>query len=263
MSIHGLGVVLDSFGQPVKDALRTAAKLELRQVELPATTQEVDPQQLGRSGRRHLMHYVSDLGLNLTALGGDLGGARFTDSSALDQRLEKTRRIIEMAAELRVPVVTTHLGRVDKETLGRGYLLEAVRYLAEISDRTGTFVAVETGSGDPQTLAELLRQVNSSTLGAAYDPASLLVEGYDPLSGIDPLADRIFIARVRDAIAGSERRPGREVNIGDGQVDLAEYLASLDQAGYNRAALIRRTSSDRPIQDIAEARERLRRLVGK
>jgi sugar phosphate isomerase/epimerase len=124
-------------------------------------------------------------------------------------------------------------------------------------------VAVETGSGDPQTLAGLLREVNSSTLGAAYDPASLLVEGYDPLSGIDPLADRIFIARVRDAIAGSERRPGREVNVGEGQVDLAEYLASLDQAGYNRAALIRRTSSDRPIQDIAAARERLRRLVGK
>jgi sugar phosphate isomerase/epimerase len=117
VSVHGLGVVLDSFGQPIKDALRSAADLELRQVELPATTREVDPIELGRSGRRHLLHYVSGLGLNLAALGGDLGGARFTDSSALDQRLEKTRRIIEMAAELRVPVVTTHLGRVDAETL--------------------------------------------------------------------------------------------------------------------------------------------------
>lgn len=261
--MSGIGIVLDSFGQPVKEALRSASQLAFRQVELPVTSPEVDPVELSRSGRRDLLHHVRGLGLQMSALGGDLGGGRFNDSSAIERRLDKTRRIIEMAAEMRVPVVTSHLGLVTEESLRKGYVREVLRNLADIADRTGTFVALETGAADPQLLANLLKEVGSQQLGACYDPASLLIDGFDPLSGVEPLADRILVARARDAVAGTGQNPGRETPLGQGQVDFAEYLAALDQAGHRSAPFIRRTQSPAPLQEIADAKARLDALLGR
>lgn len=256
----GIGVVLDSFGQPIKDALQSASRLGFRRVEMPATPGEVDPASLSRSGRRDLRHYVSGLGLQLSAVGGDLGGARFGDSSTMEHRLEKTIGIIELAAELRVPIVTTHLGRVDAEALQSGCVREAVDQLAEAADRTGTLIAFRTGSADPRAIANLLRDVNCHSLGACYDPAALLIDGFDPLASVDLLADRILIARARDAVAGSGQRPGHETPIGAGQIDFAEYLATLDQAGYRDATFLHRTGSDRTLEEIADAKARIESL---
>ncbi len=261
LSGPGIGVVLDSFGRPVKESLQAASRLGLRRIELPATSSEVGPEVLSHSGRRHLLRHVAGLGLELSALGGDLGGARFSESAGLEQRLDQTRRIIEMAAELRVPVMTTHLGRFDREARQRGELGAVIRELADMADRTGTFVALETGGADPAEMASLLKEVNCEWLGACYDPASLLIDGYDPIESVGPVADRILIARARDAVSGSERRPGHETPLGYGEVDLARYLAFLEQSGYHNAAFIRRTNSDRPLEDIAEAKGRLEAMM--
>lgn len=259
---HGLGVVLDSFGQPVREAMESASRLGLRQVEMPAVAGAVEPSELSRSGRRDLLHFVRGLGLQLAALGGDLGGNRFADSNRMEQRLEKTRAIVEMAAELGVPIVTTQLGRVDDESLQRGYLVEAVEQLADIADRTGRLIAIETTGTTPDKLADLLRRINAPALGVCYDPASLLLEGGEPIAGIESVANSILIARARDAVAGTQQRPGREVPLGMGQVDLAEYLAYLDQAGYRGVPFIRRTESEHPLEDVVEAKRRLEAMRG-
>jgi L-ribulose-5-phosphate 3-epimerase len=253
----GVGVVLDSFGRPVKESLQSASQLGFRQIELPATSGEVNPEVLSQSGRRHLMRHVAGLGLGLSAIGGDLGGARLSEGAGLEQRLDRTRRIIEMAADLRVPVTTTHLGRFDAEARRRGDLAAVVRELADTADRTGTFVALETGGADPGELASLLKDINCEWLGVCYDPASLLIDGYDPIGSVEPTAGKILIARARDAVAGSDRRPGHETPLGYGELDLVRYLAALDQSGYHNAAFIRRTGSDRPLEEIAEAKARL------
>jgi L-ribulose-5-phosphate 3-epimerase len=257
----GVGIVLDSFGQPARAALQSAAQLSFREVELPAVEGEADPANLSRTGRRHLLHYVNGLGLRLAALGGDLGGKRFDDGAALERRLEQTRRIIELAAELNVPIITTHLGRVDAAAIERGFVTEAVRELAAMADRTGTRVAIETAGVDPALLGKLLAEVNTPVLGAAYDPAGLLMDGFEPLAGMSPLADHILNARIRDAVAGISNRPGREVPVGQGEIDFAEYLAMLDQAGYRGTPFIRRTNAERPLDEVADAKRRIESLT--
>ncbi|MEP0844474.1 MAG: hypothetical protein HRF43_17380, partial [Phycisphaerae bacterium] len=54
---------------------------------------------------------------------------------------------------------------------------------------------------------------------------------------------------------------GRETPIGQGQIDFARYLALLDQAGFRSAPFIRRTGSDRPLDEIAEAKRRIESLI--
>ncbi|NLE60332.1 MAG: sugar phosphate isomerase/epimerase [Planctomycetes bacterium] len=256
-----VGVVLDSLGQPVKESLQSASRLGLRRIEMPAVGGEVSPDVLSQTGRRHLQRYVAGLGLQLSALGGDLGGSRFGDNSVLEERLERTRRIIEMAADLRVPVLTTYLGRFDSNALRRGDLTSVVHELADMADRMGTFVAFESGGTDPSEMASVLKEVDCQWLGVCYDPASLLIDGYDPIASAEPTAGKILIARARDAVSGSERRPGHETPLGHGEVDWARYLAFLEQSGYNNAAFLRRTESDRPLQDIAEAKAHMEAMM--
>lgn len=261
MAASDVGVVLSSFGEPAKDALRSAADLAFRRVEMPAVDGEVDPSRLSDSGRRHLSQYVTGLGLELSALGADLGGARFADKATLDYRLDKTRQVMELAGRLRVPVVTTHLGTVDSKTWREGHLLESVRWLAELADRTGTHLAFETGGTDPRTTAELLKAVDCPLLGVCYDPASLLIDGFDPAAGVESLADRLLIARASDALPGSAQRPGRETALGQGQVDLAAYLADLHEAGYDRTTFIRRVGSERPFAELADAKALIEKML--
>lgn len=256
-----IGVVLDSFGRPVKESLQSASQLGLRRIEMPAASGEVSPDALSQTGRRHLQRHVAGLGLELSALGGDLGGARFSDRSGLEKRLDRTRRMIELAADLRVPVLTTHLGRFDADAIRRGELTGVVRELADMADRTATFLAFETGGTDPAEMASLLEELNCEWLGVCYDPASLLIDGYDPIASVEPTAGKILIARARDAAGGSERCPGHETPLGHGEVDWAGYLAFLEQSGYKSAAFLRRTEGDRPLQDIVEAKARLESML--
>lgn len=256
-----LGIVLDSFHQPVKSALRSASALAFREIEMPVVGNEVDPAQLSRSGRRQLAHIIHGYGLQLDALGADLGGGRFSDSSSMEMCLDKTRAVMEMAAELQVPVVTSRLGRVDEAALARGHLREALSVLAEVADRTGTRLAFDTAGAEPENLHKLLQAVSSPSVGVCFDPASLLIEGFDPMRDADTLAEHLQIARVRDAVAGLTDRPGRETPIGQGQVDFAEYLAWLDQAGYRRVPMIHRTGAANPRDEIAHAKAYLESLI--
>jgi sugar phosphate isomerase/epimerase len=263
LTVHGVGVVLDSFGQPPREALRLAAELAFREVEMPVVSGEVEPNHLSHSGRRHLARYVTGLGLHLAALGGDIGGSRLADSAALEERLDRVRRIMELAAQLRVPVVTSHLGTFDRQSLEKGHLPEAIRWLADMADRIGTRLAFETGGADPELTANLLNEVDCPLLGVCYDPAALLIDGFDPLAGLPALADRILIARARDALAGSGQHPGRESALGYGQIDLQKYLVDLEAAGYHGLPFLRRLGAKNPLDELREAKKRLHVLLGR
>jgi sugar phosphate isomerase/epimerase len=160
-------------------------------------------------------------------------------------------------------VVTSHLGTFDRQSLDKGHLPEAVRWLAEMADRIGTRLAFETDGADPQLTANLLKEVDCPLLGVCYDPAALLIDGFDPLAGLPPLADRILIARARDALAGSGQHPGRETALGHGQIDLQAYLADLEAAGYRGLPFLRRIGAENPLEELKEARKRLQVLLGR
>ncbi len=122
-------------------------------------------------------------------------------------------------------------------------------------------MAFETAGGEPGQLAAMLREIGCPQLAACYDPASLMIEGFDPLAGMAPLADRIVAARGRDALSGSAGRAGREVALGEGHLDLPAYLAALDEAGYRDVPFLRRTEAVDPVAELAAAKARLERLL--
>ncbi len=258
-----LGLATEDLGLAPKAGLQSAARLGYRAVELAATHGDVDPANLSQSGARHLRRYVDGLGLELAALGGQLGASGFSDPATVDARIDRTRQILELAARLRVPVVTTSLGAVpgDADNRGRQRIVEALGALAEHADRTSTFLALGTGETAPADLRALLDEIGCPLVRVCYDPDGLLIHGHDALAGVRELGEHIIASHLRDATPGGPAAAGREVRMGTGQLDLLGYLAALEGGQYSGLQIVRRTDAVDPLADIAAARDYLEKLL--
>ena len=74
------------------------------------------------------------------------------------------------------------------------------------------------------------------------------------MQAVATFANDMVLARVRDGLVGSAARRGRETPVGPGQVNLLDYLAAREGAGYAGPATIRRVDTDRPIEELAAAK---------
>ncbi|MDD4889070.1 MAG: sugar phosphate isomerase/epimerase [Phycisphaerae bacterium] len=256
-----IAVLLDHYFLPVREAIGQAARAGFEGVQIYTTAGELAPENLSRSGQRELLRLLADHRLVLSALCADLGGPRFADSATVDTRVTRTCRIIEQAAELRVPVVTAHVGTISSkpEDPSRRQIAEAVDAVGAVADRAGVIFAIETGQEAPAVLAEFIAGFNNSALGVNYDPANLLMNGFDALAGVAVLANYIRYVHAKDSVGG-EGRVGREVPLGQGGVNYPEFARALESAGYTGWHTVERKHAQTPVAELAAACEYLRSL---
>jgi sugar phosphate isomerase/epimerase len=258
-----LGVAINDFGVGPKQGLQVAARMGYEAVELNATQGDLDPSRLSQSGIRHLRRLCQDFGLGMAALDGYFGLGGFADAAGAEERIDKTRQILELARKIQVPVVTTYLGAApdDPGDRRRRSVVEAARILGEAADRTGTLLAVRTAEDAPESLRRLLDEIACPMIRVCYDPGGLLIHGHDPMAGIGQLGEHVIASHLRDATTGTRSAAGREVRLGTGQLDVGEYLAALEDGQYAGGQIIRRTDAADPIGDVAAAKAYLDALM--
>ena len=263
MTTPSLSVCADDLGSDVRAALDCARELQFRVVDLGATQGAVSPRELSRTGQRHLLKHLSDLGLRLGSLRGPVGGAGYADGTLGEQRLETMRGVIRLASSLRVPVVSTAPGRIlgiDAEAV-RARLREALCVLADDADRAGVRVAVESAGASVDTIRALLAELNCPWLSACCDSGAMLMQGEDPHRLGETLAGRIQLVRARDAVRGSFEAPGCEVAVGEGELDVPRFLAALTASGFYGDIVLSRAGGEDRTADLVRARsEFLRHL---
>ena len=257
MTTPPIGVDVDDFRLPPKEALRQASELAFRMVEFATVSGEIAPPNLSTSGRRHLSRYVDGLGLQIAALTADIPGLRLTDPKTVSERVARTCQIIELAADLRVPVVTASIGAVTHPETGdpSALAVEALREIGEFADSRGTIYALRPSHDGDERVARLFNEIRCPSIGVGHDAAALVMAGANPIPFIGRFGDRIPLVHVRDGTVGASDRAGHETRIGEGDVDLASVLAALDAVGYAGSYVIRRTDSPSPIADIQLGRD--------
>ena len=263
MPAHLIGVDIEDLHLPVKDALRKAAELEFQVVELPAVTGDVTPRNLSSSGRRHLARFVESLGLGMAALSADIPAMRLTDPRTVDERVARTCEIIDLAKDLKTPIVTASVGALTHpETGGVSPLAaEALHRIGEYADARGTLYAVRPTHDAGDRLARALDELRCPSIAIGLDTAAMVRSGANPLATVERLVHRIALLHARDAKAGSADRPGRETRLGEGDVDFVGLLSLLETAEYRGAYIVRGSESPRPIPDIEAARDALMRRL--
>ena len=269
MADFKIGVIIDSFRLGVDEGIRKAREVGADGIQIYATSGEMAPESLNPAQRRELLDKVTSQGLVISALVGDLGGHGFMFADDNAWRIEKSKRILELARELDTRVVTTHIGVVPADPTHPRYqvLQEACIELARFGDELGAYFAIETGPEPADVLRRFLDSLGAKGVRVNLDPANfVMVTGDDPVRAVDLLAPYIVHTHAKDGIRLLVKDPEiiygmiedsiqageafREVPLGQGQVHFPNYLKALDAIGYHDFLTIEREVGDNPEQDI-------------
>lgn len=277
-----IGVIIDSFRCDLKEAVKKAAQVGANGIQVYASRGEMDPDNMTADKRKEFLDVVKSNGLVISALCGDLGGGGFTIPENNPWKVEKSKRIIEMAKELETDVVTTHIGVVPKDVNHDRYKImqEACFQLAEFADSIDAHFAVETGPETSANLKRFLDSLGSKGVGVNLDPANLvMVTGDDPVQAVYNLKDYIVHTHAKDGkqifyvepeiVYGIKKDiiieddSFIEVPLGEGSVDFPAYLKALEDIGFKGFLTIEREVGDDPAKDIGNAVTFLRDIIAK
>ena len=267
-----IGVIIDSFRTDIPTSVKKAAEAGAQGIQVYATHGEMSPENLSAAKRREFLDLVKSNGLVVSALCGDLGGGGFTHPEQNAERIEKSKRILDLAKELETDVVTTHIGVVPEDSNHERYkiLQEACSVLAEYADSIDAHFAVETGPETSATLKAFLDSLDSTGVGVNLDPANLvMVTGDDPVKAVHNLKKYIVHTHAKDGKQLFYKDPEIvygikpevivtgdsfiEVPLGEGSVDFPKYLEALEEIGFGGFLTIEREVGDNPEADIRKA----------
>ncbi len=278
-----IGAMVESFRMGLEGGLRAAAELGVDGVQIYATHGDMHPDNLKGAARTALRRRIKDLGLEIAALCGDFGGHGFQAAEGNPQRIEDSRKVLDLAVELGCPVVTTHIGVVPDRADHPRYVIlaKACEKLGRHAAATGVALAIETGPEPAAVLRAFLDDLSAGPgLGVNFDPANLVMVCRENIpEAVKTLAPFIVHTHAKDGLnlkpvdpavlyGAEESPPGfkwsdyiAEVPLGKGQVPFPAYLAALRQAKYDGYLTIEREVGRDPQRDIAEAAEFLRELL--
>ena len=277
-----IGVIIDSFRCDLKEAVKKAAAVGANGIQVYASRGEMDPDNMTPAKRKEFLDVVKSNGLVISALCGDLGGGGFSIPENNPWKIEKSKRIIEMAKELETDVVTTHIGVVPEDVNHDRYKImqDACFQLAEFADSIDAHFAVETGPETSANLKKFLDSLGSKGVGVNLDPANLvMVTGDDPVQAVYNLKDYIVHTHAKDGKQLFYLEPEIvygvkkdiiveddsfiEVPLGEGSVDFPNYLKALEDIGFKGFLTIESEVGDDPAKDIGNAVTFLRDIIAK
>lgn len=256
-----VGIITDNLASNIREAILRAKELGVKGIQIYAIGGEMDPDNLTKKDRRELLDFIKHNDLVVSALCGDFGGHGFQDPKENPKKIEKSKKIIELAKDLEANIVTTHIGIIPEDKSCKVYndMYEACYKLNEAACEMDAYFAIETGPEPCERLKNFLDLLNGKRVGVNFDPANMvMVTGDDPVKGVYTLKEYIVHTHVKDGIRYKPIDPKdlygyigykpmshekisemvtkgeyfREVPIGTGQVDFDNYFKALEDIGY-------------------------------
>lgn len=278
-----IGIIVDSLQLPLRDGLAKAKELGADGVQIYAVKGEMAPENMTSASRKELRRYLDLLGLEISALCGDLGGHGFQDATMNPEKIEKSKRILDLAVDLGTNIVTTHIGMIPDEQESKIYetMQKACEDLGVYAKSLGAYFAIETGPETSEKLKAFLDSLSTNGVSVNFDPANMvMVTGDDPIKGVKLLKDYIVHTHVKDGVRLKAVDPRdvygflgygggvdhekiaemvasgqyfRELPLGKGAVDFPNYFAALNEINYEGYLTIEREVNRDPVKDISEA----------
>ncbi len=167
----------------------------------------------------------------------------FGNPATRAERLELLRWGIDRTRALGLADLTLHAGFLPEANhADRPALLATLAEAGRMAGDQGVTLAFETGQETALLLRITLDELDSPHLKVNFDPANMLLYDMgDPIHAVEVLADRIRSVHVKDA-----RRPtipgnwGEEVPLGQGEVNIPQFLRTLRAIGYTGSLMVER-----------------------
>lgn len=270
-----IGVMVESFRAGLRGGVAAAAELGADGIQFYATGGDTHFSKLRGQAGRDFLALLGDHGLRVAAVCGDFGGHGFQVEADNRQRIEDSKRVMELALALDCPVVTTHIGVIpaSPDHPRYGILARACSRLGQAAHAMGGVFAIETGPEPAAVLRDFLESLETpGGIGVNFDPANLVMVCRENIpEAVRLLARFIVHTHAKDGInlrpVDAERLYGafagegglepwdyiRETPLGEGNVPFPAYLAALRDSGFRGSLTIEREVGADPRGDIARA----------
>jgi len=245
--------------------VKKAAQLGAQGIQAYATFGALKFDGMDKSKIKRVLDIVESNGLIFSAICGDFGGHGFEDKAENVQKVENSKRVLDLAKEFGCDIVTTHIGTVPGEECEKKDIMRAAcRELAVYADSIGSAFAVETGPETCALLGDFLDSLGAMGVRVNFDPANLVMcVADDPVKGVETLKKYIVHTHAKDGVMVGSREGYREMPLGQGDVDWDNYLLALNKIGYKGFLTIEREVGDNPEADIKLAKDFLTEKLDK
>jgi sugar phosphate isomerase/epimerase len=227
-----IGIQTRGLHQPLKTALRTAARLGAHGVEIDVRG-ELPANELSQTGLRQFRKLLDDLNLHVSAAVFPTRHG-YDEPHDLERRVLATQAAMRFAAQLGTEVLINRVGIVpsDADTARFGQFLEAMTALGMYGDRVGARFAAQTSGESPSALARLLSALPDHTIGIDFHPNGLIVGGHSTQEAVDLLGQHVIHVHACDAVRDVRTGRTTKVELGRGTAELPELLGRLTEFDY-------------------------------
>jgi len=238
-----IGLALWSLGststeEKLKDALSKAVEIGVSGVQPWIFDSIIDPDKCRGPERKRMRELINSHGLEITGFCNQLigpkdpgkpwPGSAFADPRDLRQRIERTKKSLELASDMGSPITSLHPGEIPANKSSKTYklMLESCTELAKHADEVGAIFCIETGQEPAQVLRGLIEDIGSEALKVNYDCANMI--RYGVVEGVKTLAPWIVHTHAKDHNPDTGR-----ATLGEGMVPWGPYLKQLKAIGYS------------------------------
>ncbi len=245
--------------------LEVAADLKIPTIQLHA------PHRSSRTPEQaeQFMARLEALNIQLTAVFGGFDGESYADIPTVERtvglvpaetraaRLQEMKEISDFARLLGCEVIALHLGFVPHDTTSASYqeVVDVTRQLCDHATRNDQAVHLETGQETADGLLSFLTNVQRNNLFINFDPANMILYGTgEPIEALKKVGKYVRSVHCKDATWSDQPGVtwGREVALGEGQVNFEAYLTALRDIGYRGPLTIEREIPQEPERQKAE-----------
>jgi len=190
----------------------------------------------------------------------------FGNPATRAERLERFKWALDRTKALGLADLMLHAGFIpEPKHPDRKPFLDTLARVSDLGKAKGVTIAFETGQETADLLRLTLNELKCPNLKVNFDPANMLLyDKGDPLRAVEILGPDIRSVHVKDA-----NRPkvpgnwGEEVPLGKGQVDIRQFVKTLQKVGYHGSLCIEREVGDQEerVRDIAHGIRYLRECL--
>lgn len=253
--------------------LEVAHELGVPTIQLHAPQR---PARTAASAQRFLSR-LEELGIRVSVVFAGFEGESYADIPTCQRtvglvppasraaRVRELKEIADFARLLGVDAVGLHLGFIPHDPADP-LRAEVVRVTQEVCDycaAIGQRLHLETGQETAETLLAFMADVERENLFVNFDPANMILYGSgEPLEALQRVGP--FVRSVHCKDAQWAQRPGaewgREVPLGEGDVNMEQFLITLHQIGYQGPLTIEREIPQDPLRQKEEIGRGIRLL---
>lgn len=183
-------------------------------------------------------------------------------------RVAALKLAADFARQCNIPAIHTHLGFIPEDPNDPIYpqAIAVIREVAQHCRDQGRMLLCETGEETPIVILRMIRDVGTGNIFVNLDTANLILcDKGNPVDAMAVLGMFVRGIHAKDGLFPTDPRDfGREVPIGEGEVNFAELFLRLKKVNYTGPITIEREiEGPQQDHDIRQSKLFLERLLRK